>query len=403
MAEKNIQKQSEAVGGEENKDGSRQSESFKLSGPGVTSSTANHQTHILLELTDTPGGPPYTVTAELNAEVSSKLPRWLRKKPRTDVVVTEKSPSQFIIHYGVASRGKHKLHIRVNGSELQGSPLDIAVYPDPSQLRPQVKVIYTIGLVWGLAANTQGDLLATTFGASKIHVLDKKGVVVGSLGDKGYGPAQRVKAPMGLTVDAHGNIYVSEETKLVKLGADGSLLASVGRLGRGNREFNMPDRIAVYDGEVYVCDKGNSRIQVFDTELKFKRILTCKMPEGRPRGFRAPSAIDIDSSGRAYIADSGNNRIVVVELPTGDFLREIGHEEGEGKLYNPTGLHVVAEFLYISDDDNCRDVICRTTGELVATMPRGSLVGPVKGPVRFASDRNGFVYSLGSFGKFTTY
>ena len=93
----------------------------------------------------------------------------------------------------------------------------------------------------------------------------------------------------------------------------------------------------------------------------------------------------------------------MVELPTGDFLREIGHEEGEGKLYNPTGLHVVAEFLYISDDDNCRDVICRTTGELVATMPRGSLVGPVKGPVRFASDRNGFVYSLGTFGKFTTY
>ena len=182
MAEKNIKKQSEAVGSEENKDGSRQSESFKLSGPGVTSSTtnhqtfklsgpgvtsstANHQTHVLLELTDTPGGPPYTVTAELNAEVSSKLPRWLRKKPRTDVVVTEKSPSQFIIHYGVASRGKHKLHIRVNGSELQGSPLDIAVYPDPSQLRPQVKVIYTIGLVWGMAANTQGDLLATTFGA----------------------------------------------------------------------------------------------------------------------------------------------------------------------------------------------------------------------------------------------
>ena len=403
MAEKNIEKQSEAVGGEENKDSSRQSDSFKLSGPGVTSSTANHQTHVLLELTDVLGGPPYSVTAELKAEVSSKLPRWLRKKPQTDVVVTEKSPSQFIIHYGVASRGKYKLHIRVNGSELQGSPLDIAVYPDPSQLRPQVKVIYTIGLVWGLAANSQGDLLATAFGASKIHALSKKGVVVGSLGDKGYGPAQRVKAPMGLTVDAHGNIYVSEETKVVKLGADGSLLVGVGRLGRGNREFNMPDGIAVYDGEVYVCDKGNNRIQVVDTELKFNRILTCKMPEGMLRGFRAPSAIDVDSSGRAYIADSGNNRIVAVELQTGDLLREIGHEEGEGKLYNPTGLHVVAEFLYVSDDDNCRDVIFRTTGELVATMPRGSPVGPVKGPVRFASDRNGFVYSLGSFGKFTTY
>ena len=55
-------------------------------------------------------------------------------------------------------------------------------------------------------------------------------------------------------MDPDGNIYVSEETKLLKFGADGTLLARVGRLGRGNREFNMPDGIAVYEGEVYVCD-----------------------------------------------------------------------------------------------------------------------------------------------------
>ena len=114
-------------------------------------------------------------------------------------MITEKSPSQFLIQYGAASRGKYKLHIRVNASELQGSPLDITTYPDPTQLRPQVKDIHSIGLIWGLTANPQGELLATTFGASKIHVLSsKKGLVVGSIGDKGYGPAQRVKDPMGL-------------------------------------------------------------------------------------------------------------------------------------------------------------------------------------------------------------
>ena len=309
-------------------------------------------------------------------------------------MITERPPSQFLIQYGAASRGKYKLHIRVNDSELQGSPLDITTYPDPTQLRPQVKDIHSIGLIWGLTANPQGNHFRwqpLSVPAKSTSSVVKKGEVVVSIGDKGSGPAQRVKDPMGLTVDPDGNIYVSEETKVLKFGANGSLLARVGRLGRGNREFNMPDGIAVYEGEVYVCDKGNSRIQVFDTELKFKRMLTCKMPEGRPRGFQTLSAIDVDCS--------GNNRIVVVELPTGDFLREIGHEEGEGKLYNPTGLHVVAEFLYISDDDNCRDVIYRSTGELVATMPRGSIAGPVKGPVRFTSDRNCFIYSLGLFGK----
>ena len=403
MAESKFDKHREAVGEEEKKGSGQESGSFKLSGPGVTSATANHQTHVLLELPATAGGPPYTVTADLKAEVTSKLPGWLRKKPRTDIVITKKSPSQFLIQYGTASRGKYKLHIRVNGAELQGSPLDITTYPDPSQLRPQVKDIYTMSTVWGLTVNPQGDLLATSFGASKIQVLDKKGVMVGSLCDKGYGPAQRVNNPMGLAVDPDGNIYVSDETKVVKFAADGSFLRSVGRLGRGNGEFNMPDGIAVHNREVYVCDKGSNRIQVFDTELKFKRILTCKMPAGRPRGFKTPSDIDVDHSGTAFIADSGNNRIVVMDLPTGDFVREIGHEEGEGKLFNPTGLHLVGEFLYISDDNNCRDVIYRTTGELVATMPRGSIAGPVKGPMRFTSDRNGFIYGLGGLGKFTTY
>ena len=403
MAEKRFDKHSRAA--EEDKKGSGgESESFKLSGPGAHSATANHQTHALLELTGTPGGPPYTVAAELKAEVTSKLPGWLRKKPRTDVVVTEKSPSEFLIQYGTASRGKYKLHVQVNGSELQGSPFDVTTYPDPSQLRPHVKDIVSCGsLTWGLALDSQGDFLATSFGFSKIHVINKKGVAVGSMGDKGYGPAQRVKDPMGLTVDPHGNVYVSDEVNVVKFGADGTFLATVGKLGRGNGQFNMPDGIAVYGGEVFVCDKGNSRLQVFDTDLKFKRILTFKTPEGRPRGLSKPSGIDVDASGRAYIADSGNNRIVVLELPTGDFLCEIGHKEGEGKLFNPTGLHVVAEFLYVSDDDNCRDVIYRTTGELVATMPRSHAAGVVKVPRRYTSDRNGFVYSLGSFGLFTTY
>ena len=382
----------------------KESQSFKLSGPGVSSATVNHQTHVLLELTNKQsGGPPYSVAAQLKAVGSSKLPGWIKKKPRTDIVITENSPSQFLIEYGTTSRGKYKLHIRVNDSELEGSPFDITTYPDPSQLHTQTKELHTMGLTWGLVANPQGELLATTFGANRIHILNRKGVEVRSIGDKGYGPAQRVNSPMGITVDPDGNVYVGVEVKIMKFGPDGGFLTSVGKLGRGNGEFNMPDGMVVYNGELYVCDKGNNRIQVFDTELVFKRVLEFKAPDGRPHQLSEPFAIDVDSVGRAYIADSGNNRIVVVELPTGDFVCEIGHEEGEGKLYNPTGLHVVAEFLYVSDDNNCRDIIFRTTGELVTTMPRGSNIGPVKGPCRFTSDRNGFIYSLGPLGKFTIY
>ena len=130
---------------------------YKLSGPGVRFSTANHQTYVQLDLEDTPGSLPCSVTAEVKAVVSGKLAGWLKKKPRTDVVISKKSPTQYIIRYGMSSRGKYKLHIRINESEVRGSPFDIITYSDPSNLRPQMKEIPSLGLMQDLAANAQGE------------------------------------------------------------------------------------------------------------------------------------------------------------------------------------------------------------------------------------------------------
>ena len=53
MAEKDFEKHREAVADEGKRDSGRGLASFRLSGPGVTSATANHQTHVLLDLTHT--------------------------------------------------------------------------------------------------------------------------------------------------------------------------------------------------------------------------------------------------------------------------------------------------------------------------------------------------------------
>ena len=98
---------------------------YKLGGPGLKSSTANHQTYITLALEETAGSHYYSVTAEIKPIVSSKLPGWLKKKPRTDVVVHHTALKEYIIQYGTSSRGKYNLHIQVNGSDIKGSPFYI--------------------------------------------------------------------------------------------------------------------------------------------------------------------------------------------------------------------------------------------------------------------------------------
>jgi hypothetical protein len=71
--------------------------------------------------------------------------------------------------------------------------------------------------------------------------------------------------PSDVTVDHDGNIYVldSANTRIQKFGPDGKYQATIGRKGQGPGEFLMPDAIAFdKDGNLVVADSPQARIQV---------------------------------------------------------------------------------------------------------------------------------------------
>ena len=90
--------------------------------------------------------------------------------------------------------------------------------------------------------------------------------------------------------DAQDNMYVSDgygNSRVVKIAKDGTWVKAVGTHGNGQDQFSTPHRIAVdaQAGLVYVADRGNLRIQVYDTELK-------RSPASRrPGAFRSPPNI----------------------------------------------------------------------------------------------------------------
>src|SRR4026207_504493 len=82
-----------------------------------------------------------------------------------------------------------------------------------------------------------------------------------------------------LAWDAQDNIFVADgynNSRVVKLGKDGSWIKTVGTRGAGANQFNTVHGIAVdaQQGLVYVADRGNFRIQVYDTDLNFKKTIT---------------------------------------------------------------------------------------------------------------------------------
>lgn len=85
--------------------------------------------------------------------------------------------------------------------------------------------------------------------------------------------------------------------------------------------FYMPSDIVVdKEGNVYVLDSGNHRIQKFDPEGHF--IASFGRQGQGPGEFQYPQSIDIDADGNIYVSDSGNQKIHILK-PDGTLDKDI--------------------------------------------------------------------------------
>jgi DNA-binding beta-propeller fold protein YncE len=82
--------------------------------------------------------------------------------------------------------------------------------------------------------------------------------------------------------DKEGNTYISDgyiNSRIAKIDKNGNWLMSWGEPGNQPGQFSTPHSIAVdAEDHIYVADRGNRRIQVFDTEGKFLRQITIDVP-----------------------------------------------------------------------------------------------------------------------------
>ena len=108
--------------------------------------------------------------------------------------------------------------------------------------------------------------------------------------------------PTSVAVAPDGTIFVADghgpgsNARIVKLSPDGKVLKTWGKEGKGPGEFDVPHGIALdSQGRVFVADRSNSRIQIFDQDGKFIAQWTL---------FGRPSAVYIDKNDVLYVADS---------------------------------------------------------------------------------------------------
>src|SRR2546426_7295965 len=90
------------------------------------------------------------------------------------------------------------------------------------------------------------------------------------------------RQPTDVAWDSEGNIYISDgyiNSRVAKYDKNGDWVKSWGTKGNGPGQFNLPHAIVIdRNNNIYVGDRSNRRVQVFDTDGKFLRMFTIDVP-----------------------------------------------------------------------------------------------------------------------------
>ncbi len=137
-------------------------------------------------------------------------------------------------------------------------------------------------------------------------------------------------------MDAEGNVYVTDSgnNRVQKFANNGTFLRRWGGLGPGNGQFSYPSGIAVDSaGSVYVSD-GKSRIQAFTADGTY--VTTINLTDVGDGLTRAVREIAIDSVDNIYLADSNTARVLKIDC-SGTVLRTVNEVPGlaEGGFLQP--------------------------------------------------------------------
>ena len=317
--------------------------------------------------------------------------------------VERRGQSQYEIRYRPTIKGRHQLHVKVEGQHIKGSPFRVTanlptkrstwrVSLPTKRSTPSCSISATVPR--GLILDHSGNLVVAESINHSISVFSLSGKLLHSFGSYGTDKGQ-LAHPYGLAVDCEGNIIVADSYnhRIQKFSPDGQFLAAVGSEGSGPLQFSFPRRVTfnTINKKLYVAD-NNNRVQILNSDFTFCGAFG---RGGAGKGqFDCPKGIACDSTGNVYVADGNNNRVQVFTAK-GKFLRMFGRlGTDKGDLNTPIGIAVDRSgVIYVSENENCRISTFTAQGQFISCMGRQG-----EGPGEFLNlhelvvDSSGVVY-----------
>jgi len=237
----------------------------------------------------------------------------------------------------VYNRGKHPvIQFDKDGNVLQSWGEDIMTWPHGIKVDLDGN-IWTVDV--GFGAITY--LNPSSANGHVVFKLTPAGRVLMTIGRVGFPGGNDSKdgfnQPTAVAFAPNGDMYISDgyvNSRVIKFNKDGDYLLHWGKNGTGDGEFNLVHDVALdSQGRVYVADRSNKRVQIFDGNGKFLAKWT---DVGTPWGFHY-----VAKENALYMCDASNSRVVKLSLD-GQVLGVLG---GPGRVpgkFGPAGPHHMA-------------------------------------------------------------
>ena len=215
---------------------------------------------------------------------------------------------------------------------------------------------------------------------------------VKTIGRAGQG-AGEFFMPMGLIIDAYGQLYVADagNNRVQVIDTNGHFVAEFGSYGWREGEFDFPNDVALSLDTLYVADTGNNRVQYCNLVNRIFYPLTTTSQEFQ---FDAPEGISIGRNGEVYVVDTLNHRWVQFSRNLAPVIAMGSFGSSREQFWNPTDLVVNPHgTVYVVDTGNNNIKSYDFSGNPIRTWgEEGSALGQFREPKRLAIDAWNYLY-----------
>ena len=265
-----------------------------------------------------------------------------QEETNSEANIKDNKDGTYLISVTPQSIGEHQLSIKVENEHVKSSPFIVSVRePRDYTSLSGAQQYYSVNYPYDIAFDDNGTMFIADYFSSCIHVLNKQGNSLRSIGSSGSGNLQ-FSNPSAIAIRGDVIYLVEQSNNCVqKLTTSGEHICTFGSSGSGEGQLSTPRGICIDpEGRIYVSEHRNNRISVFGADGTFDHIITGNLS--------SPWGVAFDPEGNLHVANYSSNTITILS-PDGKFVKQYG----SGYITRPSGIAIDPEgYVFVGENNS---------------------------------------------------